>query len=182
MADYSIIPDGIRDQNVEALYDLIDGLGSLDLSPVIIYLIDRVSSEALPHLAEQFHVAGYEGWIQATTDLERRALIRTAIEKHRFKGTPGSIRIALAALSMEPIITEWFNYDPVGDPFHFKVEVITSGREVDAALSDLIEYLIFEYKNVRSVLDSLTFITGVTSPIPIYNMGYIATETVAVYG
>lgn len=182
MADHSIIPDGIRDESTKALYDLIDRLGSLDLSAVIIYLIDRVSSAALPHLAEQFHVTGHEGWMQATTELERRALIKTAIAKHRIKGTPGAIRQTLAALSMEPIITEWFDYDPVGDPFHFKVEVITSGREVDTELADLIELLIYEYKNVRSVLDSLTFITGVTSPIPIYNTGLFAAETVAVYG
>lgn len=180
MADNRLIPDGIRDASTEAFNKLIDRLGTLDLTPLLVYVVDNVSPSALPHLAEQFHVTGYEGWLQATNDTERRNLIKTSIAKHRYKGTCYPIRQAIEDLGYSATISEWFNY--AGEPYHFKVDVLTSGIEVDAARADLIEKLIMEYKNVRSWLDVLTFVVGVTSQVPIYNTGFSAHETGVVYG
>lgn len=180
MADNRLIPAGIRDASTLALNDLIDRMGTVDLTPLLVYLIDNVSSSALPHLAEQFNVTGYEGWLQTTNTAERRALIKTAIAKHYYKGTPYSIRQAIEDMGYSAAIIEWFDY--AGQPFHFKVEVTTNGVEIDEPRGQIIEKLVSEYKNVRSVLDLLTFIVGVTSAVPIYNTGAIAHETVTIYG
>lgn len=180
MADNRLIPAGIRDTSTLALNDLIDRMGTVDLTPLLVYLIDNVAASALPHLAEQFNVTGYEGWLQTTNTAERRALIKTAIAKHYYKGTPYAIKQAIADVGLAAVIIEWFDY--AGTPYHFKVEVTTNGAEVDAAKTDIIEKLIFEYKNVRSVLDVLSFIIGVTGKVPVYNTGAIYHESTVIYG
>jgi phage tail P2-like protein len=179
-ADNRIIPDGIRDASTEALNGLIDGAGTLDLTPLLVYVIDHVTATALTHLARQFHVTGYEGWLQATNETERRNLIKTAIAKHRYKGTRYAIRQPIEDLGYTCNISEWFEYG--GDPYYFKVEVVTNGVEVDETRAGLIEALIVEYKNTRSWLELLSFVVGVTSPVPVYTTGYVGAETVTVYG
>ena len=91
MADKRLIPPGIKDLNTETLNELIDRLGTLDLTPLLVYIIDHVDSSALPHLAWQFHI---EGWELAQTEQEKRNLIKRAIELHRYKGTLFGIKTA----------------------------------------------------------------------------------------
>ena len=91
MADKRLIPPGIKDLNTETLNELIDRLGTLDLTPLLVYIIDHVDSSALPHLAWQFHI---EGWELAQTEQEKRIFIKRAIELHRYKGTLFGIKTA----------------------------------------------------------------------------------------
>lgn len=180
MADARLIPAGIRDASNIALNELIDRMGTVDITPLLVYLIDNVSVSVLPHLAEQFSVTGYDGWVLMTTEAERRALIKTAIAKHYHKGTPYAIKRILADVGIVAEIPEWWQYE--GLPFHFQAEIDTSGLEISAEKMNLIERLIGEYKNVRSVLDFIAFITSVTSSVPVYNTGAIAYENVTIYG
>ncbi|MEE0495101.1 MAG: phage tail protein, partial [Cyanobacteriota bacterium] len=41
---------------------------NIDLECILISIIDNVPADALPHLAEQYHITGNEGWIQALSD------------------------------------------------------------------------------------------------------------------
>lgn len=61
----------------------------IDLTALLVYLVDIVDASALPSLAEQFHVQGLEGWLFAANEQEKRELIKQAIELHKYKGTPG---------------------------------------------------------------------------------------------
>lgn len=151
MADKRLIPTSIRDTSTEALNELIDRLGTLDLTPLLIYIIDNVHASALPHLADQFHVAELEGWSFAQTDVEKRALIKRALELHRYKGTTWAIKKVFEVLSLEAEIQEWFQYD--GNPYKFKVflKSVIQDEDTYKKLVDLIN----EYKNVRSWLDSI---------------------------
>ena len=58
----------------------------IDTDVLLVYLVDTIDSSALVHLADQFHIMGYEGWLNTKTDDEKRALIKKAIELHRYKG------------------------------------------------------------------------------------------------
>lgn len=91
------LPDSIRDASTLALADLIDRWGDIDLSPLVIYLIDAVHESALPHLVEQFHVDGIEGGNLAENATNRRSLVKGAIALHRIKGTPAALKQAIAA-------------------------------------------------------------------------------------
>lgn len=148
MADKRLIPAGIKDLSAEAFNELIDRLGSIDLTPLLIYIIDHVDSSALPHLAWQFHI---EGWELAETDKEKRTLIKRAIELHRYKGTPWAVKEAIKACGYEADISEWFQYD--GQPYMFRVYIQKPVQSEDT-YTKLLRH-IYDYKNERSWLDSI---------------------------
>lgn len=82
-------------------------LQGIDLAPVLVYLIDTTSAEALPYLAEQFGVLGYGGFILAEDEAQQRALLKQALRLQKQKGTPWAIKQALLALDFgEPEIVE----------------------------------------------------------------------------
>lgn len=180
MADERLIPSGIRDLNTKTFSELIDRLGSIDLTPVLIYLIDRVHPSALPHLAEQFHVTGLEGWEFAKTDDEKRSLIKKAIELHKHKGTPWSIKNSLITVGFKNAeVKEWFQYN--GDPYYFRVYVDVSKQGyVDEDLISICETLIYEYKNVRSWLDKLFFFVSTYNQTNILTVSLLG-ESITIY-
>ncbi|MEW5790046.1 MAG: phage tail protein I [Pseudomonadota bacterium] len=70
-------------------------LEALPLDGLLTYLIDTVPAEWLPELGRQLHIMPLEGWQFATSDAERRQLLRRAIALHRKKGTPWAVRRAM---------------------------------------------------------------------------------------
>ncbi|AMX39032.1 TPA: phage tail protein I [Escherichia coli] len=79
------------DISLRTLGRLAGRLDNIDLSVLMVFLVDIVDSSALPWLGEQFSLSG-DGWELAESDGVRRMLIKAAIELHRYKGTPWSIR------------------------------------------------------------------------------------------
>jgi phage tail P2-like protein len=174
MADRRLIPPGIRDLSTEAFNELIDRLGSLDLTPLLIYIIDNVNASALPHLAGQFHVTGLEGWSIAQTNKEKRALIKRAIELHRYKGTPWAVKQAIRSVGyadaeiIEGLPTVKYNgaytYSGAEDYMGgvrwalFRV-ILDIGESKSLTKADIerLVALIKEYKNVRSHLKDIAF-------------------------
>ncbi len=116
---------------------------------VLIYSrIDTLSEEVIDLLAWQFHIEGYE---LAETEEEKRALVKKAIELHRYKGTRWAIKKVFEVLGINAEIQEWFEYG--GEPYKFKV-LLKSVVQDEDTYRKLIE-LINEYKNTRSWLDSI---------------------------
>lgn len=162
----SLVPESIQDDSTLALEALIERLDDLNLSPVLVNIIDLVTSSALPHLAEQFHVTGDEGWLLAVSDTERRALIKAAIAAHRYKGTPYAIKSVLEALGFQGELEEWFQY--AGQPYHFRIAVFTSnGREIIVSDVARLQAMVNEYKNVRSRCESIS-LTAVQPAAGVY--------------
>lgn len=94
----TLLPPALaKDLSMRALEAVNARLSEIDIRPGIIYDFEHVATSALPHLAEQFHVLGVEGWQLATTDEQRRALLARAIALHRYKGTPWAVESVLAA-------------------------------------------------------------------------------------
>ena len=79
------------DISLRTLGRLAGRLDNIDLSVLMVFLVDIVDSSALPWLGEQFSLSG-DGWELAESDDVRRMLIKAAIELHRYKGPPWSIR------------------------------------------------------------------------------------------
>lgn len=100
MAD-AVTPVLAQDPTFSTLARLSERLMTLDIRRLLIYLVDLVEEDALPCLGEQFHIMGDEGWNFAADDAARRALIKAAIELHRYKGTPWAVRQALDVLGFE---------------------------------------------------------------------------------
>ena len=85
------------DISLRTLGRLAGRLDNIDLSVLMVFLVDIVDSSALPWLGEQFSLSG-DGWELAESDDVRRMLIKAAIELHRYKGTPWSIREVIRRL------------------------------------------------------------------------------------
>lgn len=179
MADERLIPAGIRDESTKAFNELIDRLGTIDLTPLLVYIIDNVDASALPHLAEQFHVMGDEGWKLAESDNERRQLIKNAIELHRYKGTKYALKKVLEILNLRGEILEWFDYG--GEPYKFKVRVDLLTRGIDEETFNLLKGMILEYKNARSWLERLDVYLTNKSAIPVYVPEVLSGEEITVY-
>lgn len=100
----SLPPPLHADISLRALADLTSKrLAEIDLTVLLVYLVDMVQESALPWLAEQFSLADGDGWDLAESDEAHRALIKGAIELHRYKGTPWSIREILRRLGFGEI-------------------------------------------------------------------------------
>ena len=169
----------IKDDNSQAFNELFNRLGTLDLTPLLLYLIDNTETSALPHLAEQFHVMGSEGWLQVKTDSEKRDLIKQAINIHKYKGTKYAILRVLEMLSINGSVKEWFEYN--GNPYCFKVELNFIERGLDGNLISKLEDLINEYKNERSWLESFCIFLTTACNAPRYGISTITGEQITIY-
>ncbi|WP_165672268.1 phage tail protein I [Metapseudomonas otitidis] len=180
MADFQLPPALASDERFALLCELLqEEMANLDINAMLVYLIDVVPDQVLPHLAEQFHVAGLEGWRFTRTPQERRTLIKHAVELHRFKGTPWAIEQVLVTLNLSGRVTEWFEYG--GTPYHFRVEVELSDRGMDEATFNALVALITEYKNVRSRLELLTISLANRSQVPAVASVVLSGELTTIY-
>lgn len=184
MADERLIPAGIRDASTLAMNELIDRLGKLPLDQLLINLVDNVTAGALPHLAEQFHITGLEGWSLCTTDDERRSLIKRAVWLHRKKGTPWAVKEGLKSVGFDGATLDErlpaLLYD--GSQVYTGVDAFDSGsawarfsinldlgenRGVSVAETALIRTVVAEWKNERSHLDHIRFSAHTTDNNPL---------------
>jgi len=169
MGDISLIPESIMSAETIIFNDLLDRLDNIDLSTILVYLIDLVDPSALPHLAQQFSITDKEGWDLATTDSDKRNLIKNAIPLHKLKGKKKGILYALEVLGMQGNIQLWNEYN--GDPYHFKVTVTSSSKTYDGTIQGRLVDLINEFKRENSILDELELI--LPSSTSIYAACYI---------
>lgn len=90
--DIPLAPPLAKDARFRILAGLAARLQDIDLTPLLVYLVDLTEVTALPWLADQLAITGDNGWNLAESEDARRALIKNAIELHRYKGTPWSAR------------------------------------------------------------------------------------------
>lgn len=159
-----LIPDSIYDISSQAFNALFDRLGSIDITTLLVYLIDNTEESALVHLAEQFSVTGYEGWNFVSTDFEKRKLIKEAIQNHKYKGTKYGLIQAFRSIGFEIQVKEWFEYE--AEPYHFKLTIISASQDINLVNQEKMSLLIEEYKNVRSVLDTVEINMPAISNVP----------------
>lgn len=92
-----------NDPKYRALANLSLRASQLDLSQIITTLVDLLGDEFMPLLAEKWSVTGDDGLLIADSEGSKRALIQSAIELHRHKGTPWAIREVLRQLGFGEI-------------------------------------------------------------------------------
>lgn len=155
MADSLLLPPPlVGDERFQALAQLAARMSDIDLSPLLVYLVDSVPDSALPDLAEQLHILG-EGWNLATTEQSRRSLIKAAIDLHRHKGTLYAVSLAIELMGLTGHAVEWFNYG--GSPFHFKISAaIPPGRSFTETDWQTLLARVEDAKNIRSHLEGIS--------------------------
>ena len=194
MARLTIQPS-INDLRSQSLLTLIERLGGLDLSEILVYRLDSAPDSALLLLAWQFDMLAPQ-WqlganlaesidsltnIDALTDIDTlsssggvsgasdydswRTLLKAAIPLHRTRGTPYSIKAALAALGWKSATlyegqSSWGgNAYPASQGWAvFRVQInLVTGQSVAAEDPARIAGAVNFFKPVRAMLDSLWF-------------------------
>lgn len=90
-----LVPPLAVDDRSRAIDALAARMTGLDLTPILVYLIDLVPADALPYLAEQFNVVG-PLWAYLPDEAAKRRAIKESVAWHRAKGTPWSVETALS--------------------------------------------------------------------------------------
>lgn len=169
----NILANPIKDKAHLKVFDdmAAERFANIDLSALLPCMIDTVPVEMLPYLAKQRSVLGYKGWRFITTEAEKRALIKNAIEVNKYRGSEWSILEGLKLIGMDPVTIKKGGYELYCDGDKFPngtcacggVNPFTMQVEVDAGIhTDLGEQvyndmlgLIMENKAGRTLLTSI---------------------------
>lgn len=116
----------------------------------------------LPWLAWAYSV---DQWESSWTEAQKRAVVRNALLVHRYKGTLGGLKRALASLGYSMTIREWFEEFPREAPFTFRIDINVTGIGIDEPLYNQLERLINDAKNVRSHLRTLRLVGRVEGAV-----------------
>lgn len=145
---------------------------NIDLSAVLMYIVDNSPVNSLFYLAEQFNVLGHRGWILADTEAKKRNLIKSAIELNRYKGTIYAIETAVKSVGftfVEVIEHVGVDYDGQynndgtitaagGNWATFRVQIgLDNNYPINVLSIDNLRKFIEEYKNTRSHLLNIVF-------------------------
>lgn len=121
----------------------------------------------LPWLAWAYSL---DEWDAAWTETQQRTAIKRSVELHRYKGTIGAVRDALAALGYGVQVQEWFNESPPGPEYTYRLLLEADQVGIDQEALQKIFQVVDSYKNLRShmteavpgvVTDSEVFTGGV---------------------
>ena len=113
--------------------------------------LDELPEAVVDLLAWQWHVDFYEP--DADIRVKRR-LVRESIAWHRIKGTKSAVEGMIRTIFQGGVVTEWFDYG--GEPYHFRVDLLSAPKMTPENTERLL-YVVNASKNVRSVLDELTY-------------------------
>jgi len=143
-------------------------MNSIELEALLVYVIDSVSTSALPVLARQFDVEGFVGYGVATNDAQRREIIKRAIELKRYMGTVYAIREAMRICGYtDAVLTEGIDMgNPAIDWARFSIDSqLGDTVGLDGVSQSNLAKLIREYKNVRSYLEGISYTIGIFDTI-----------------
>lgn len=155
-----IIASTVAESRLGAFAEIISKqFDDMDLSPMMVYLVDVVEASALPWLAKQFDVEGFKGFDQCRTEAQQRELIKSAINLHRNIGTIAAIRQACSIIGFEPkAINENVRVESLDATFWcaFNIELHPADLSTfDANSLTMLRKFIDYYKNARSILTEI---------------------------
>ncbi len=132
---------------------------------------DTCPVDLLPWLAWALSV---DVWVPTWTETTKRAVVRTAVDTARRKGTKQAVTDALDAIGAGVVITEWFEKSPVGTPHTFTISIVAQDTSLEAQAVMVQE--INRTKPLRSHYD-IIFGTAGTASLNIVSLGRVAVFT-----
>lgn len=113
---------------------------------------DTCAANLLPWLAWAVSV---DEWSANWSDLQKREAIKRSVSVHRYKGTIGAVREAVAALGLDCVVQEWFAQDPEGAPYTFRLILNTDQAPATEQQLEKLVAVVNSSKNLRSHLDTV---------------------------
>jgi len=95
-----LLPPSVRDERMGRLEQvMVDRFAEIDITVLLIYVVDHATPAALVELAAQFGALD-AAWNAADVPT-RRLLLKRILERRRLRGTPWAVRDALEAIGLE---------------------------------------------------------------------------------
>lgn len=151
------LPESIKyDQKVNDICDSVqaefDAANKYSLLVLLLPRLNELSEALVDELAWQFHVDFYRDNFPLET---KRNLVRTAIERHRKKGTPAAVEDIIRTVYQDAMVEEWWEWDD-GEPYWFRILMTAKDPAPPLSLSEVLE-LVEEYKSYRSHLEGVYY-------------------------
>jgi len=118
--------------------------------------IENLSENILDYLAVELRAPYYN---QEMSREEKARIVASTLPWYAKAGTKSALEKLLQTIYGGGEVTEWFDYDTAGDPFHFKVKVNSTNNAFDSEdFTTTVMAIVNGAKNARSILDGLGLI------------------------
>lgn len=170
----NILADSISGVPHLAAFDAVmaSRMNTIEIENLLVYVIDTVNASALPFLAKQFDIEGFSGYRLATTDTQKRDVIKQAIELKRYAGTVWAIKQAMLLVGYtDATLVEGIDTgDPSTDWARFAVvSEIGDTVGIDGISQSYLAKLIREYKPARCKLEGISYILAISDILEFLN-------------
>lgn len=146
-------PASILPPNATAVERAIDRASAAALASLPVHLIrwvkdpDSCPLALLPWLAWEYQV---DTWNIDWSEQKKRDAIKRAHYIHRHRGTVAAVRHALVDSPFGTDIVEWFNQNPKGDPYTFRLNVYQNDLPVTEYDQQDLKLAVLRARNLRS--------------------------------
>lgn len=141
-----------------ALAEALARLSGVPVPVATLWNPDTCPAALLPWLAWAMSV---DQWEPDWTETQRREVVRRAVAMHKVKGTRGALERAVGALGYAVRVREWFEEEPRGAPYTFRLEVEVDDRGISDGLYAQLRATAEAARNVRSHLAGLRAVSTV---------------------
>lgn len=106
----------------------------------------------LDALAAELRTPAYDETLPVET---KRELVASTLTFYTHLGTPAALEQLISILFAKGRVAEWYNYN--GSEYHFKVQIDIAADAVDDAKQARVQAWVNQYKNQRSILDTIEY-------------------------
>lgn len=106
----------------------------------------------LDALAAELRTPAYDETLPVET---KRELVASTLTFYTHLGTPAALEQLISILFAKGRVAEWYNYN--GSEYHFKVQIDIAADAVDDAKQAQVQAWVNQYKNQRSILDTIEY-------------------------
>ena len=157
---YSLLPESYKSAENRcisyAISKAIERLCQKAQDTAVMASVNELSESILDYLAVELRAPYYN---QEMSREEKARIVASTLPWYAKAGTKSALEKLLQTIYGGGEVTEWFDYDTAGDPFHFKVKVNSANNVFDRDdFTETIIAVINGAKNARSILDSLGLI------------------------
>lgn len=106
----------------------------------------------LDALAAELRTPAYDETLPVET---KRELVASTLTFYTHLGTPAALEQLISILFAKGRVVEWYDYN--GSEYHFKVQIDIAADDVDDAKQAQVQAWVNQYKNQRSILDTIEY-------------------------
>ena len=106
----------------------------------------------LDALAAELRTPAYDETLPVET---KRELVASTLTFYTHLGTPAALEQLISILFAKGSVAEWYDYN--GSEYHFKVQIDIAADAVDDAKQAQVQAWVNQYKNQRSILDTIEY-------------------------